>query len=521
MKAGRMPRVNNWVNKIPNEVCKSHPKLLFAKCTSLYHMNQPDEAEGTLSILRENHELTEQGIREHISIIEAGIAISRDDIDKILPPLADIGVMSSDFDNGTICNIRGYALSELSEYGPALQSLNDARHYHRQSGSPFGVVYADCFLGFIDLARGNLQKCYDRFVNYEDEFGKLTDMYVASVPSIMQGIVLCEWNELEKALELLLPSLPIIEKVGHTKLLSMGYISLAKIYGARDDRNGVSRFFDRIYNVGESRGVPYLRLRSLVESERIRYLIGSHQINEAIDISSSMGIDIDNISPALPDKWERISCLNLLIWSRLQIATGLASRSLPILNQLCQLAEKVSRYKRVVEYKILQATAFARLNETAKAERVLITALELTIPTKMIRAYLDEDPALVALLENISNRTEISANAAMTAYLNQILKAYSQDDVLDETVSQTVKVSSIVETLSPREIAILELIADGKSNHVIADSLSISQNTVKWHVKNIFGKLSVNKRAAAIVAAIILTTRSGGAVISHQVYISC
>jgi LuxR family maltose regulon positive regulatory protein len=120
MKAGRMPRVNNWVNKIPNEVCKSHPKLLFAKCTSLYHMNQPDEAEGTLSILRENHELTEQGIREHISIIEAGIAISRDDIDKILPPLADIGVMSSDFDNGTICNIRGYALSELSEYGPAL-----------------------------------------------------------------------------------------------------------------------------------------------------------------------------------------------------------------------------------------------------------------------------------------------------------------------------------------------------------------------------------------------------------------
>jgi len=52
--------------------------------------------------------------------------------------------------------------------------------------------------------------------------------------------------------------------------------------------------------------------------------------------------------------------------------------------------------------------------------------------------------------------------------------------------------------LSPRETEVLELLAKGKSYSVIADELFIHKETVKTHIKNIYIKLHVNSKAAAI-----------------------
>jgi two-component system NarL family response regulator len=56
--------------------------------------------------------------------------------------------------------------------------------------------------------------------------------------------------------------------------------------------------------------------------------------------------------------------------------------------------------------------------------------------------------------------------------------------------------------LSDREIEILRLVASGKSNRLIADQLSISENTVKYHLKNILHKLGVSNRTEAVTWAI-------------------
>ena len=55
--------------------------------------------------------------------------------------------------------------------------------------------------------------------------------------------------------------------------------------------------------------------------------------------------------------------------------------------------------------------------------------------------------------------------------------------------------------LSDRENEILRLIAQGRSNHEIADVLSLSVKTVQNHVSNIFGKLQVADRAQAVIRA--------------------
>jgi DNA-binding NarL/FixJ family response regulator len=56
--------------------------------------------------------------------------------------------------------------------------------------------------------------------------------------------------------------------------------------------------------------------------------------------------------------------------------------------------------------------------------------------------------------------------------------------------------------LSPREMEVLTLIADGLSNKEIGKRLGIAEATVKWHVNIILGRLGVADRTEAIVAAL-------------------
>ena len=55
--------------------------------------------------------------------------------------------------------------------------------------------------------------------------------------------------------------------------------------------------------------------------------------------------------------------------------------------------------------------------------------------------------------------------------------------------------------LSPREREVLGLICEGLDDKTIAERLSLSGNTIRNHVASIYGKIGVNRRAAAVVWA--------------------
>jgi DNA-binding NarL/FixJ family response regulator len=58
------------------------------------------------------------------------------------------------------------------------------------------------------------------------------------------------------------------------------------------------------------------------------------------------------------------------------------------------------------------------------------------------------------------------------------------------------------DALSPREVDVLQLVADGNSNKRIADRLELSEDTVKGHVKNILSKLGANDRTHAVTIGV-------------------
>ncbi len=60
---------------------------------------------------------------------------------------------------------------------------------------------------------------------------------------------------------------------------------------------------------------------------------------------------------------------------------------------------------------------------------------------------------------------------------------------------------ALIEDLTPRELDVLALLADGLANKQMARALDISEHTVKFHIASIYAKLGVNNRAEAVRAA--------------------
>ncbi len=60
----------------------------------------------------------------------------------------------------------------------------------------------------------------------------------------------------------------------------------------------------------------------------------------------------------------------------------------------------------------------------------------------------------------------------------------------------------LYDDLTPRELEVLKLIAEGRANREIAEELTISEKTVKNHINNIFSKLHINDRSQAMLYAI-------------------
>jgi DNA-binding NarL/FixJ family response regulator len=73
---------------------------------------------------------------------------------------------------------------------------------------------------------------------------------------------------------------------------------------------------------------------------------------------------------------------------------------------------------------------------------------------------------------------------------------------LDGALAAHVTLNTQVEALSPREIEVLRLMAEGASNKTIAYRLSISEHTVKFHVNSIFSKMGVSSRTEAVMGGL-------------------
>jgi two-component system nitrate/nitrite response regulator NarL len=114
-----------------------------------------------------------------------------------------------------------------------------------------------------------------------------------------------------------------------------------------------------------------------------------------------------------------------------------------------------------------------------------------------------EPDELVSALRDIEKGKNVIAQG-LTDVLARMVQG---EPAMETTVDQATPFSD----LTPRELEILCLLADGQSNKVIARNLGISDGTVKLHVKAILRKLNVHSRVEAAVIAVEQGLRQGAA----------
>ena len=119
-----------------------------------------------------------------------------------------------------------------------------------------------------------------------------------------------------------------------------------------------------------------------------------------------------------------------------------------------------------------------------------------------VRGYLLKDMEPEAVIDAIARaaRGEMVVASAMTLKLAQILQSGPKGSVMGDLVA----------SLTEREREVLDHVARGQSNKVIAQALDISHNTVKLHVRHIMDKLNLRSRVEAAVFAFEYRTSPDG-----------
>jgi NarL family two-component system response regulator YdfI len=119
-----------------------------------------------------------------------------------------------------------------------------------------------------------------------------------------------------------------------------------------------------------------------------------------------------------------------------------------------------------------------------------------------------DDPGLSAIAEAL--RSGIRAVLPRRSSASQILAAIEaaaagfvvlQPGDLDGLLVNP-QPASLAEPLTPREVEVLGMLAEGQSNKSIAHRLGISEHTVKFHVTSIMGKLNAGSRTEAVTQGI-------------------
>ena len=154
------------------------------------------------------------------------------------------------------------------------------------------------------------------------------------------------------------------------------------------------------------------------------------------------------------------------------------------------LAEERGAMGWLVRLRLTRASGLLKNGSAGEGKAEVLAALNEAVPTHIRGPFLADKQVLRALSEL---RSDLRHNEDALMTLNFIDEILVRANKLNPTRDSSF--------LSEREYEVLVRLARGMSNKEIARSLELTENTVKFHLKSLFSKLSVSKRAHAVLEA--------------------
>jgi LuxR family maltose regulon positive regulatory protein len=180
-----------------------------------------------------------------------------------------------------------------------------------------------------------------------------------------------------------------------------------------------------------------------------------------------------------------------LALAKAHLALGQPDRAQEAVAALLEVAREKKLDGWMVEALAVQAlVAYAQSRKT-QALSALAEAVTLAEPEGYVRSFVDLGRGMAALLK------QASIEGIAPDYVAGLLSAFG----LSDDAAPPRRTQPLIEPLSPRELEVLSLVAQGMSNREVGRHLHVAESTVKSHLNSVFGKLGVRNRVQATAKA--------------------
>ena len=365
-----------------------------------------------------------------------------------------------------------------SAWADCIAGLRRARHI----ADIFGCTIAMADIRLVQGRLGEAMRTYEQALQRAPEqsgpvLRGTADMYVG-ISEVRR-----ERNDLAAATQQLLRSQELGEHSGLPQNRYRWRVAMARIRQSEGDLEGALELLneaERLY-MGDMfpnvRPVPALKARVWIAQDRL---------GEALGWARDHGLSADDNLSYLRE-FEHITLARMLLarsaGHRAEHSVHDATR---LLERILLAAEEGGRTGHVIEILVLQALAHQRLRDLPAALACLERALTLAEPEGYVRVFADEGPPMASLLRGAAKR------GTTRNYVWRLLAALNEAGQ-DSPVRQ-----ALIDPLSERELDVLRLLGTELDGPAIARELMVSLNTVRTHTKNIYAKLAVTSRRAAV-----------------------
>lgn len=410
-----------------------------------------------------------------------------------------------DFNRGTVGNALGYACNSTYEFELGIREIKLAKAAFERCEGHYGIAWASAIHGMLLTSKGllaNAEAVLREGLDYSRQSWG-AQSHAASILSLILSEVYYERGELEDASVELRHGALAMQEIGSAEFAYVGHVVEAKLLcrngeiGAALDVLRDGRRLARLYELP--------RLAAAFALQAVTILLRAGRLDEASELADRYGLAEGGGSAAerAPDAAAGEFARRARI--RLLLAGGRNQDALTQLNQLIGSLRDTGRSGLLITTLILKAAVLERLGIANDALRHLDEALRIGAANGFVRRFLDEE----AIMQPVFRRyLEVRARTAMSEearapldYVNRIAAGCGLDQV---EAAAEVKAGAGVESparLTAKEVQLLKLVEKGLSNQQIAETLFISEKTVKWHLNRCFSKLDVRNRTSAVATA--------------------
>jgi LuxR family maltose regulon positive regulatory protein len=389
---------------------------------------------------------------------------------------------------GPAVALLGLASWASGDLEAAHRAFADGMANVQMAGNLSDAISGTIALADIRIAQGRLREAmrtYERSLQKALEQGEFVlrgtaDLYVG------MSELHREQNDLPTATQHLLRSKELGERMGLPQNQYRWNVAMARIREAQGDPNSALDLLHEAERLYMRDFFPNVRpVAALVT----RVWVTQGRLGEALGWAREQGLSIKDDLHYLRE-FEHITLARVLL---VRYKGDRAERSMlearGLLERLLKAAEEGERTGSVLEILVLQALAHQTQGDMPAALIPLQQALTLAEPEGYVRMFVDEGRPMATLLE------EAAKQGIAPNYVRQLLTA------TDSAENRTPVKQGLIEPLSERELEVLRLLGTDLNGPEIARELIVSLNTIRTHTKNIYSKLGVNTRRAAVLRA--------------------